>query len=775
MNGVASGEVRQKTGTPLYLASMALPASRDPRAGSTRTETGLVVACAVATALFALTLPLNLSHDASIIVKTIAFFLTFGLAAAHLFFRSLRGRASDQGWAWIGAALVTFAVAETWSVLNEFLGWADGAQLAADVLWLVAFPLVIGGVGRLVRARVQQRGADAVLDATLVATGFFAMGAAWLSIVLDKAPIVADDYAVAFGTIDVFGSLVVLGIALGAAQSSSWNPPRSVWLLLVAAIGFSVTDAVYSVMVDHGTYTAGGLLDLGWPLSALAFSAAAHSRSNGRAPGRPAPTPTEEVHSAVPAAMILTAIFVLLLPVLGPLASIAQLSAIAAIVLSVIRMDRAVRAALALAEQLRVARIDPLTGLPNRRSVRALTSAELKGGVFLAFDIDGLGDVNATFGTTVGDRVLLLVANRISSSVRDNDLVARVGGDEFGILLRNVEPDVAARIAESIVTKLETEMSAEGHSLRISACAGVSSLAGTDVDIDALITEAENALREAKKIGTGLVRSYSGLTGERSQERLRLRAEIKEAFRTGAKDFVPYFQPITSIADGSILGVEALVRWRKDGVVLAPGQFLPEIERSGSMGLLTAHMVEASLRELRDAGLDCPVTVNIAADLVDMALPKLIRDIAVATKSLPEQVIIEITEEAIMGNPVLGARVLGKLRRDGFRVLLDDFGTGWSGLSTLRDLAVDGLKIDHSFVSRMTTDAGTATIVRAVAQLAEQLDVLVIYEGVEDMDEVERYEVPSGGYIQGYALARPMPIEALVEWVAQREAAPTGL
>ena len=748
---------------------MALPASREPRGGSTQIESGLVIACAAAVLVFAATLPFSLSHDTAVLAKSIAFLAVFGLAAAHLFIRASRGRTSDQGWAWIGAALVIFAIAETWSAFNDANDGSEAMRIAADVLWLVAFPLLIGGVGRLVRARVQPNGDAAVLDPALVAAGVFAVAATWLSLVLDRAPIVASDYNVAFGSIDLFGSLVVLGIAIGAAQASAWKPPRSIWLLLLASVGFAITDSVYSVMVDHGTYAAGGILDLGWPLSALAFTWAAHSSANSRAGARFTQAAIREVHSAVPAAMILTAILVLLLPVPGPLALIAKLSAIVAVALSVLRMDRAVRAALALAEQLRVARIDPLTGLPNRRAVRALPATEVRGSVFVVFDLDGLSDVNATFGTTVGDRVLLLVANRISGSVRENDLISRVGGDEFGLLLRNVEPDVAGRIAESIVTKLEAEMSAEGHSLRISACAGVSSQAGDAMDIDGLISESESALREAKKIGTGLVRTYSGVTGERSQERLRLRAEIKEAFRTGAKDFIPYFQPITSIADGSILGVEALVRWRKDGVVLAPGHFLPEIERSGSMGLLTAHMVEASLRELRDAGLDCPVTVNIAADMVDMALPKLIRDIAVSTRSTPEQVIIEITEEAIMGSPVMGARVLGKLRRDGFRVLLDDFGTGWSGLSTLRDLAVDGLKIDHSFVSRMTTDTGTATIVRSVAQLAEQLGVLVIYEGVEDLDEVDRYEVPTGGYIQGYALAKPMPIDALVEWVAQRE------
>jgi len=768
MSDFRMGAVPRNSQDRLYLVIMALPVSRDPRRGSTQTETGLVVACAVAVGVFALTIPFDLSHDASVIAKTLAFFGSFGLAAVHLFFRAVKGRASDQGWAWIGGALVTFAVAETWSVLDEFLGLPQSVPPAADVLWLVAYPLVIGGVARLVRARVPQRGGAAGLDAALVATGFFAMGATWLSIVLDKAAITASDYTVAFGTIDLFASLVVLGIALGAAQASSWNPPRSVWLLLAAAMVFSITNAMYSVMIDHGTYLAGGLLDLGWPLSALAFTLAAHTRSNGRVTGRAGPQVGEEVHSTVPAAMILIAIFVLLLPVPGPLASIAQISAIIAILLSVVRMDRAVRAALALAEQLRVARIDPLTGLPNRRAVRALAPAGLKGGVFVAFDLDGLGEVNATFGTSVGDRVLLLVANRISGSVRDNDIVARVGGDEFGVLLRNVDSVKAAHIAESLVTKLEAEMSAEGHALRISACAGVSSQAAADIDIDQLITEAENALREAKKIGTGLVRSFSGLTGERSQERLRLRAEIKDVFRRGGTEFVPYFQPITSVHDGSILCVEALVRWHRDGQVLAPGAFLPEVEMSGSMAQLTRHMLHTALAQLRVAGLDCPVTVNVPPDLVDAGLPGLVREIVAITKSTPQQLILEITEDAIMRDPATAAVVLGELRAEGYRVLLDDFGTGWSGLSSLRDLVVDGLKLDGSFIERMTTDDTTSRIVRAVANLAEELGVLVIYEGVEDMRIITDFEAAATGYIQGYALARPMPIGDLAMWVDKR-------
>ena len=727
-------------------------------------------ACAAAASAFALTLPFNLNHHDAVIVKSIGFVAAFGLAAVHLFMRAVKGRASDQGWAWLGVALMLFAISTVWSMFADLLGWPSVVPAIPDVLWLVAFPIVSGGVARLVRALGPRRGRAAMIDAALVATGFFAFAATGLSIIMAKQPITANDYTVAFGAIDLFAALIVLAIVFGAAQASHWNPPRSVWFLLTATAVFAITDAVYSVQIDHGTYVAGGLLDLGWPASALAFTIAAHTLANGRANERPVRKLDARVHSAVPAAMILVAVIVMQLPVDGPLASVAKLSAVLAVMLSVLRMDGAVRAALALAEQLRVARVDPLTGLPNRRAVRALQASTLKGGVFVTFDLDGLGDVNATFGTSVGDRVLLLVANRLSGAVRDNDIVARMGGDEFGLLLRDVNAVIAARVAESLVTKLEAEMSVEGHSLRISACAGVSSQAGTSADVDLLITESEGALREAKRIGTGLVRTFSGLTGERSQERLRLRAEIKQVFRHGGAEFVPYFQPITSVRDGSLLCVEALVRWHRDGEILLPSEFLPEVEMSGSMAALTEHMLRSALTELRSVGLECSVTVNIPPDLVTAELPDLVRSIVKSTKSTPAQFIIEITEDAIMRDPATAALVLRELREEGFRVLLDDFGTGWSGLSSLRDLVVDGLKLDGSFIQLMRSDDTTARIVRSVAKLAEELGVLVIYEGVEDMRIVTDFDAAASGYVQGFALARPMPIADLADWVSRRPA-----
>jgi len=346
--------------------------------------------------------------------------------------------------------------------------------------------------------------------------------------------------------------------------------------------------------------------------------------------------------------------------------------------------------------------------------------------------------------------------------------VARIGGDEFGVLFRGMPLDDATPFVEALVTHLEDEFTVEGHAVRVSACAGLSTEAGEDVDVEELLAQAQFALHEAKLTGTGIVRSFTGVTGERSQVRLRLRAEIKEELRLGGEAFVPYYQPIVDLADGSVLAVESLVRWDVDGLVRQPDQFIGEIERSGSMPALTAHMLVASLRELRNAGIDAAVTVNIPPDLVDADLGRIVGEALVVTGSKPEQLIVEVTEDAILRNPEHAALILGQLRHFGVRVLLDDFGTGWSGLSSLRDLVVDGLKIDGSFTRAMQTDGTTDTIVRSVAELAARLNVLVIYEGVEDQAQLAQLRGSCDGFVQGFAVSRPMPVADLVRWFHRR-------
>lgn len=472
-------------------------------------------------------------------------------------------------------------------------------------------------------------------------------------------------------------------------------------------------------------------------------------------------------HALIPALVIIVVAALLAMPstVLAPWMHWVLL---ALLVVSVLLMQRAVRWSVALAEQLHIARADPLTGLPNRRAVHALESSSLEGAVLVSLDLDGLGEINAWHGTVVGDQVLVRVADRLRFAVRTGDTVARIGGDDFGLVLPATTVSEAERLTEVILQALEVEISASGATVQVSACAGISSQGGAAADAEHLLAEADAALKEAKALGSGIVRTFSGDTGGRSQDRLRMRAEIKEAFRSGGDGFLPYFHPITSVADGSIFAVESLVRWHRDGEVWGPGRFIPEVEQSGSMAALTEHMLHTSLAQLRGAGLQCPATVNVPPDLVNETLPSIVQAALHASRSLPSQLIVEITEDAIMRNPQLAARVLHELREGGVRVLLDDFGTGWSGLSSLRDLVVDGLKMDGSFINGIVSDFTTNSIVRSVADLAERLGLVVIYEGVEDPALLAEVDTFKDGFIQGFAISKPMPIADLSRWVRVR-------
>jgi predicted signal transduction protein with EAL and GGDEF domain len=323
----------------------------------------------------------------------------------------------------------------------------------------------------------------------------------------------------------------------------------------------------------------------------------------------------------------------------------------------------------------------------------------------------------------------------------------------------------ASKIAESLLVALERPLVLDGVPLFVTACAGVSTSMDPQVDLNSLFREAEVALYTAKEDGPGLVRCHDGRAGEQTAARLRMRAELRDDLADGGANFVMHYQPILSLGDGSMLAVEALVRWRHDGRLVPPGVFLPEVVRAGQMADLTRLVLHRSLEEMKGLPWTVPVTVNVPPDLmgqwiVDQAQVALV-DVGVPADHL----IVEITEEAIIRNPEEVANVLMTLRESGVRSLLDDFGSGWSGLSSLRDFIVDGLKIDASFVDRMTTDAAAMAIVHGVVGLADELGMVVICEGAETQETLAALKGFDRAYVQGFGSARPMPIEDLSRWM----------
>jgi diguanylate cyclase (GGDEF)-like protein len=425
-----------------------------------------------------------------------------------------------------------------------------------------------------------------------------------------------------------------------------------------------------------------------------------------------------------------------------------------------------VRQSIRLTDQLRRSHIDGLTGLVNRQGVLDLDLRGHRGCSLVLMDLDGFKEVNDSLGHHAGDRLLQMVAGRLQDRVRAGDVLARLGGDEFAVILWGTDVEGAVSAAESMVHHLELPLELDGVPLLVTACAGVVSADSPRPDVGTLLKHADTALYSAKREGPGLVHAYGGDIGELSQERLRIRAEARASLARGGDDFLVHYQPMVGIGGQPPLCVEALVRWQHNGRLMMPAEFLPEVLRGGDMPALTRHMLRASLAQLAAAGLDVAVSVNVPPELIT---PWLLdeSEAALAAAGLPpDRLIVEITEEAIMKDPDGVADVLRRLRERSIRVLLDDFGTGWSGLSSLRDLIVDGIKIDHSFVSRLTTEETAASIVRGISHVASELGVLVIYEGAESRDTTDALREYPAGYVQGFSAARPMPIGDLARWFA---------
>lgn len=687
---------------------------------------------------------------------------------ATLFFvlHAVRGTGRARDWLWLGIMTAVLAAATIVYFEDPLVTVAGQTVDLGDALWFLAYAPAIVGLARISRSTSRGGALVAMLDAFLVGSGTFAIAGYVMASRIADAPSSLGQIDMLINTVSVLADVLLMAIALGAAQRFEWHPPAQIWWVFAAAGTFAVFDAEYAVRMILGTYVEGLPFDLGWPASVIMFMLAAYARPTEAWAPRDIDSLARNV---IPGAFTVASALVLMVDVTGRIAPLVEAFAVLAVALAVVRMTMAVRRATGLASELRASRVDTLTGLPNRRALLAMGAHEVQGCALIELDLDGLGDINAHFGLAIGDAVLVNVTERIRGSVRIDDVVTRTGEDEFAILVRDATPLVATRIAELLVAALESTMTIEAHELTISACAGVSTQAALGTGADQLLVEASQALLEAQRLGTGMVRSFSGGEGERTQERLRTRSLIKEVLRMGGSDFTPYFQPIVDIQTNEVLAVEALVRWHRDGRVLLPGAFLDEVEGSGSMRALTSHVMREGMRALRSAGLDYPLAVNITPDLIDAELHDMVFDAVFGTQSRLEQLVLEVTEHAIMRDPAQAATVLGELRKDGVRVLLDDFGTGWSGLSSLRDLVVDGIKFDGSFISAMWSDRTTSTIVHGIVRVAEELGILVIYEGVEAPEHVEEFRRTTTGYLQGFGIARPMPIEDLTRWVQLRQ------
>ena len=427
---------------------------------------------------------------------------------------------------------------------------------------------------------------------------------------------------------------------------------------------------------------------------------------------------------------------------------------------------------------------DALTGLPNRDLLRqrvehALTGLTPDGDqiAVLLIDLDHFKEINDTLGHLHGDLLLREIPNRLAAVARPGDTVARLGGDEFAVLLAPVaNPVQAISLAQSLRRHISEPIDVDGVVMRTEASVGVAIGPDHGRDVDTMLRRADIAMYVAKGGRTG-VEAYDSTQESHSPARLALAGELRRALEQG--ELVVHYQPQALVSTGLVTGVEALVRWQHPhrGLV-GPDVFVPLAENTGLIGPLTIAVLDSALAQIRiwDAmGVHLDLAVNLSTrSLLDRGLPGVVSRMLADHGLAPQRLELEITESMIASDPERALGVLAQLRSVGVRCALDDFGTGYSSLANLRDLQVERLKIDRSFTQSMADSHPDAVIVTTTIELAHQLGLEVVAEGVETQEAWERLRESGCDLAQGYFLSRPMAPEHATAWLTGRRKLETG-
>ncbi len=419
---------------------------------------------------------------------------------------------------------------------------------------------------------------------------------------------------------------------------------------------------------------------------------------------------------------------------------------------------------------------DALTNLANRAALHdrlgrylALTGQDSGKVALMLLDLDQFKEVNDTLGHQVGDRLLCAVSRRLEETLGAEDMIARLGGDEFAIILPIIDTVEVGGPAQLVLNSLGAPFMLDGQALAISASIGIAVAPEQGRDVSTLLRRADLAMYAAKRTRSGYAVYDAGMDHQ-GPRRLALLHDLQQSL--SADRLVLHYQPKIATRTRRLVGVEALVRWPHPAHgFIPPDQFILLAEQSGLIGPLTTWVLRQALEQYQTwhaAGTPIPVAVNLSTrNLQDSQLPELIDDLLRRYAVPPGHLTLEVTETAVMADPVRALDVLTRLHNLGVRLSLDDFGTGYSSLGYLRDLPVDEVKIDKSFVKSIgnTDDAKDEAIVRAVILLSHALDLDVVGEGVETRRTWDALADLGCDTIQGYYISKPLPAAALDQWL----------
>ncbi|OGB23610.1 MAG: hypothetical protein A3I66_24135 [Burkholderiales bacterium RIFCSPLOWO2_02_FULL_57_36] len=451
------------------------------------------------------------------------------------------------------------------------------------------------------------------------------------------------------------------------------------------------------------------------------------------------------------------------------------IASFAATYLLLARMRRTVKDA--EAELNYLAHVDSVTGLPNRHAFNVQLALALKKATdtgddtaLLMLDLDNFKRVNDTLGHQSGDLLLRSVADTLTGHLEKSDIVCRIGGDEFAVILEGQNLRERAELtAETILEVLREPVFLDGHEIFVTTSIGISFYPRHAKNLHTLVRNADTAMYRAKAKGKNVWASFHARMDTATQRRLALESGLRRALERNEMEV--HYQPQASLATGEIIGVEALLRWRHPEFgVVEPAEFIPVAEDCGLIGSLGLWVLRSACEQgaaWGKAGLGLlSVAVNLSARQTrDRNLMQAVSEILEQTGLLPCQLELEITESVLMDNMHANIGVLHQFRQRGIRLAIDDFGTGYSSFAYLKRFPLDHLKIDRTFVKEIRHDGEDGAIIAAIVSMAHELGLSVIAEGVETEDQVAFLRNTGCDIMQGYYFAEPMPADRMTAFI----------
>ena len=671
------------------------------------------------------------------------------------------------------AAVTSWTAGRTYDIWLQPAAWAAPFPTFADVGSALFYTLLAAALVVAVQRQARQVASWMWWDAAVGWLG----AAAVLAVVLDPllAPaLTAHSPATMALAIYPLCDLVLVAAVTGIAALRDVRM-GSHWALLVGGLFvFAAAHVTYSLRTASRTFVHSASLDAAWTLgiALVALWVDGSSRDQPTLTTRSAGGP---LSLAVSSGATLAGLGVLLLNTWARVPPVALILAGVTLLAAAVRFELAFRLLARLADQRRVtATTDELTGLPNRLALTAEGQARIAAQrgrqALLLLDLDKFKEVNDSLGHHVGDQLLVRVGARLSEHLRDGELLARLGSDEFAVLIDDAGRDEAVDGAVRLQAALDEPFALQNIALHSSVSIGIALFPDDGPDLNTLLNKADMAMYKAKSTLLGH-HVYSRADDADDASRLQTVEELRTALVTD--QLVVYYQPKIDLDTSEVHSVEALVRWEHPTRgLLYPDAFLSLVEDSGLMPSLTRAVLALALDQVAGwhrQGRHLTVAVNLSASsLVDDNLPEQVNAMLAARGVPPSGLQLEITEEFLMADRDRARSILARLRDSGIQISVDDYGTGYSSLSYLLDLPIDELKLDRSFVFPMADDSRAAALVASTIALAHSLNLRIVAEGVETgivFTELRRLGCDQA---QGYFMSRPVPAVDFDHWLSNR-------